>query len=301
MCAVDTRLPDDASIVAVRLRVADRNRSVAFYADLLGLEPAAEDGGAVLLSAGGPPILALQPGPGIRHRPAGTLGLYHVAILHADRATLALSVRRLLAENWPFQGFSDHGVSEAAYLADPDGNGLELYADRPRATWRRAGRIAMTTLPLDLPDLLAEAGGRNWDGAAPRTRIGHVHYHVADLAKAEQFWAQAIGFDVVTREYPGALFLAAGGYHHHVAVNTWSMQRRTPGDDIAGLIDVTLRVTDAAARAGVRERLEAIGVAVQTTADGMRLQRFWRAATPGPDRRARTCGPAQGMPYIAPL
>jgi len=276
------KLPDTTSVGAVRLRIGDLARSLGFYADLLGFRllrvPAAEDGattesaGSAALSADGANVvISLEARPGVRFRPPGTLGLYHFAILYPDRASLARAILRLRSASWPFQGFSDHAVSEAAYLADPDGNGVELYADRPRALWHRDGRIVMTTHPLDLRDLLAQAGGAEWAGADPRTRIGHIHLHVADLARAEQFWANLVGLDVVTRDYPGALFLSAGGYHHHVAVNTWSPMRALAGDDVAGLLAMTLHVPDAGARDGIRGRLEAARIAVQDTAGGLRF------------------------------
>ena len=280
--ASHTPLPDTTSLGAVRLRVGDLARSLAFYADLLGLRavrgPAVGNGGAmpeagsaVLSASVENPLITLEARPGVRLRPPGTPGLYHFAILYPDRPSLARAILRLRSASWPFQGFSDHAVSEAAYLADPDGNGVELYADRPRAVWRRDGRIVMTTLPLDLRDLLAQADGAEWTGADARTRIGHIHYHVADLARAERFWAGLIGLDVVTRDYPGALFLSAGGYHHHVAVNTWSPMRSPGAADVAGLLAMTLRVPDAGARDGIRVRLETAGIAVQEAASGLRF------------------------------
>src|SRR5690606_13490320 len=156
---------------------------------------------------------------------------------------LARLVLRLAEARWPFQGFSDHGVSEAVYLPDPDGNGLELYADRPRSAWQwRDGELVMFTRPLAVEGLLAELaraparpGGPPWH---PLRRIGHVHLHVAELARSGAFYHGLLGFAVTTRRYPGALFLAAGGYHHHLGLNIWEGQGAPPPPaDAAGLVD----------------------------------------------------------------
>lgn len=221
------RLPAATHLGIVYLRVSDLERSLAFYRDLLGLHPLpAREGTTFLATAsGGPPILALTPTPGAVPRPPRTVGLYHFALLCPERLDLARAVHRLLECRWPLEGAADHGVSEAIYLADPDGNGVEIYADRPVDLWRwESGEVVMRTWPLDLPGLLIhfrdELG--DWSGLAAGTTVGHIHLHVSDLERAESFYHDLLGFEVTTRAYPGSLFLAADGYHHHIGLNTWT-------------------------------------------------------------------------------
>jgi len=246
-------LPADTSIGEVRLRVADIGRSLAFYSRALGLHAQRGDDTAVLSSdAGAPSIIRLHAVSRTLPRPEGVIGLYHFAILYPDRASLARAVRSLIDAHWRFSGFADHGVSEAAYLQDPDGLGIELYADRPRSIWPRdaAGRIAMFTRMPDLDDLLAETGPA--DGGA--ARIGHIHLHVATLARSTRFHHDVVGFDVTQDGIPGAVFLSAGGYHHHIGLNTWARGREAE-PDAATMTAWTLRVPDAAATAALRRRL----------------------------------------------
>lgn len=247
-----TRIPGDTSLGEVRLRVADLDRSLEFYAGLLDMRADRAGDEAVLSSAaGGRPILRLWAVPGTRPRPEGVIGLYHYAILYPDRAALAGAIRSLTHERWPFTGFADHGVSEAAYLQDPDGIGIELYADRPREIWQtdERGRIVMYTRMPDLDDLLAES-----DGAGGEERIGHIHLHVADLAASTRYHHDLIGFDITQDGLPGALFLSAGGYHHHIGLNTWARGRRTDSDR-AGMLAWTLRVPDPVAADALAQRL----------------------------------------------
>lgn len=257
------RLPDGTRPGPVRLQVADTARSAAFYEEVLGLR--ATEGGAagVVLSAGesGPPLVALEARPGAR--PAGRggrLGLYHFAILLPDRASLGRFVRHL-SELGVRAGAGDHLVSEAFYLSDPDGLGIEVYADRPRAAWRRSGReLMMATDPVDVAGLVAEAGGGAWDGMPAGTRMGHVHLHVGDIARASAFYSDALGLDGMVWSYPGALFLAAGGYHHHLGVNTWAgASARPPADDEARLLEWTLELPTGADLEPLRRSLADAG------------------------------------------
>ena len=280
-------LPDGTRMGRVRLRVADLRRSLAFYGDLIGLHVLGRENGRAALSAapGGEPLLVLEALPGTVPRPRYTLGLYHFAILFPSRRELARSVARLARAGWPFHGFSDHGVSEAVYLADPDGNGVELYVDRPRDRWPfRNGRLAMVTRPLDLQGLLAELGPDpeaaldSEEGPAPRvdpvTRIGHVHLHVSDLAQAEAFYAGALGFEVTQRDYPGALFLAAGGYHHHLGANIWAgagPAAPRPPAGAAGLLDFGVVLPGGDALTAAVRRLERAGRPVERSAEGWRV------------------------------
>jgi catechol 2,3-dioxygenase len=213
------------AIGTVRLTVTDLDRSRSFYEQALGL-PASEleDGGLALGLNAEHPLIELRGDSSAAALDRRATGLYHLAILVPTRLDLALALARLAETRWPLDGASDHLVSEALYLSDPDGNGIEIYRDRPREEWQRAeGRLQMATLPLDLRHLLGELSGT---GSAPptvpaATRIGHVHLQVADLDEAEAFYRGLLGFDVMVRGYPGALFVSAGGYHHHIGLNTW--------------------------------------------------------------------------------
>ena len=184
------------------------------------------DGGGdvVPLGVDGSPLVELVPGPDAPSRPPRSTGLFHLALLVPTRADLARTLRRVAGSGWPLSGASDHLVSEALYLSDPEGNGIELYRDRPRDEWPIAGdSVEMATLPLDLESLLGEPGGETAAVSMPEgTILGHVHLQVADLDAAEAFWVDALGLDVTARGYPGALFTSAGGYHHHVGLNTWA-------------------------------------------------------------------------------
>lgn len=267
-------LPADTSVGRVRLRVANLERAREFYVQRLGLvefESSAES--ASFGPTDGKVLVTTDATAGTRRRPEGTNGLYHFAILFPDRAALARAIAHLQATRWPFQGFSDHGVSEAAYLADPDGNGVELYADRPRRQWSDAdGRLVMYSRPLDLKSLFREIGNSTESAPAPaRTRMGHVHLHVSDLGSAERFWSGVIGFDVMTRDYPGALFLSAGGYHHHLAVNTWARGSARP-DDVAGLQDFVIRTASDGTLQSIQERARRAGADCTPTREGLRLK-----------------------------
>ncbi len=219
------RLPAQTRLGHVSLQVADLSRSLAYYENVLGLRVLDRAPTSALLgtSQGDTPLVALTELKGARSVPTrGHLGLYHFAILLPDRAALGRFVVHL-AESGIRVGASDHLVSEALYLRDPDGLGIEVYADRPRAQWRVVDlQLQMASEPLDL-DALALAGGNDrWSGMPAGTTMGHVHLHVGEIAEAAAFYHDALGFDKMMWAYPGALFLAAGGYHHHVGVNTWA-------------------------------------------------------------------------------
>jgi catechol 2,3-dioxygenase len=211
---------------AVALTTSDLARSRAFYEQVMGLRASELGNGTVSMGVdGGPALINLYGDPSAAPLDRRRTGLFHLAILLPSRPDLALALARLAAANWPLDGASDHLVSEALYLSDPDGNGIEIYRDRPRQQWPRSGgRLQMATLPLDLRDLLGELPGGS-DGAQPMpatTSIGHVHLQVSELLQSEQFYCGVLGFDVIVRGYPGALFLSAGGYHHHIGLNTWN-------------------------------------------------------------------------------
>lgn len=256
------RLPTATRPGPVRLQVADLDRSLAFYRDVLGFRVLDRSDGAATLGAARP-LVALVEKPGVRPVPRrGRLGLFHVAFLLPTRADLGRFVRHLADLGVP-TGASDHLVSEALYLTDPDGLGVEVYADRPREAWRLDGRqIAMATEPLDVPDLLRAAGDTPWTGAPAGTAVGHVHLHVGDLALAAAFYHEALGLDQVVWGYPGALFLSAGGYHHHLGLNTWAAGAPPAGDDEARLLEWSLVLPSEADVEAAAESLSAAGFPV---------------------------------------
>jgi catechol 2,3-dioxygenase len=234
------RLPESTRLGRVRLQVADLERSLSFYDRVLGMRVIRRTADSVSLGPHGEDseIVHLRLLRSARPVPKrGLLGLYHFAILLPDRASLGRFVAHLAAIG-EYAGMSDHFVSEAVYLTDPDGLGIEVYADRPRDAWRYDERqLHMTTNHLDVDDLVKSAGGERWMGMPPGTVLGHVHLYVDDIAKAEAFYHEALGFDKVVWSYPGALFMSAGGYHHHLGTNTWARGAPPATDADARLLE----------------------------------------------------------------
>ena len=251
------RLPDAAHVGGVRLQVSDLPRSVEYYEQVIGLRVQARAEDSVALSAAGErPLVTLHTRPGVTPARRGAFGLYHFAILLPDRAALGRFAAHLAALGVRV-GMADHLVSEALYLWDPDGLGIEVYADRPRHTWQHHGQeIAMTTDPLDIDSVIAAGGGITWTGAPGGTRMGHVHLHVGDLDTAEAFYHRAVGFDKTVWSYPGALFMSAGGYHHHLGTNVWS-PGPAPSADQAQLLEWDLAVPSARDVEGAAESIRA--------------------------------------------
>ncbi|HWI19592.1 MAG TPA: VOC family protein [Vicinamibacterales bacterium] len=237
-------LPIDAHIGRVSLTVRDLDRSLSFYRDVLGFEEAQRDGRVSFLGApGGRVIIELHERKDAVPKPRRSSGLFHFAILVPSRAALGRSLRRLAEKRWPISGASDHLVSEALYLDDPDGLGIEVYRDRPKESWQRNnGELAMATDPLDLQGVHDEPGAETpWTGLEAGTVMGHVHLHVPHIDKAEDFYCGTVGFDPIVRRYPGALFVAAGGYHHHLGLNIWAgVGAPPPPENAVGLRSFTI-------------------------------------------------------------
>jgi catechol 2,3-dioxygenase len=270
--AGETAIHPDTALGHVHLVTGDLSRLLQFYRAALGFQEARRDRDTVFLSADGlyPFAFAFTEVPGATRR-ARTTGLYHAAILLPSRRDLARVFLRLRAEDVPLDGVADHLVSEALYLRDPDGNGLEIYADRPRERWtQRNGQIQMATDPLDLESLLAEASGEDqpWTGIPAGTGIGHVHLRVSDLQRAEAFYHGVLGFDVTVRGYSGALFLSAGGYHHHLGVNVWSSAGLPPAPpNSVGLRSFTIRVPQREELVRIVQRARAHDVTIEGAVD----------------------------------
>jgi len=262
-----TALPADIRLGPIRLAVADLSRSVAFYQNVIGLRLHARDARLALLGCA-TPLLALVAQPGARpvQRAAG---LYHVAFRVPQRADLADVLAHLLAVDAPLHGASDHVVSEALYLADPDGHGIEIYHDRPRSAWYDdRGRFLLTTQPLDGSGLLALAAGRRWTQLPDASDIGHIHLQVGDVAAHVEFYAGIIGFTVMAR-LAGAAFIAAGGYHHHLGLNSWAGRDLAAAPaDAARLLESSLAMP-AAALDALAGRLARAGVAYATDGAGV--------------------------------
>lgn len=231
------RLSDATTLGPVHLQVSDLARSLDYYQRVIGLraDETADDTAVLTAHGDDRALVVLRSRPGVSRARRGAFGLYHFALLLPDRAALGRFAAHLAAQHIQV-GMADHLVSEALYLSDPDGLGIEIYADRPCATWQyRDLELAMTTDPLDVTGLIAAGRGEAWDGAPLNTTMGHVHLHVGNLDNAEAFYHRALGFDKTVWRYPGALFLSAGGYHHHLGTNVWS-PGPAPGADHARLL-----------------------------------------------------------------
>ena len=256
-------------IGTVSLRVRDLDRAKEFYRDVMGLVVLAKEYRQAILGTDSTPLLVLQGDPSVAPSDRHQAGLFHTAFLLPTRADLAQWLRHVINARVPLHGASDHIVSEAIYLADPEGNGIEVYFDRPVPDWLDAnGNIQMTTDPLDVQALLAAGEGTVWNGFPGNGSIGHVHLRVGDTAEADRFYRDILGFDV-TVNYPGASFYGSGGYHHQLAGNVWNSRgasRRSDG--AAGLDAVEIIVRDAADIEAAIARARAAGLPVETDGEG---------------------------------
>jgi catechol 2,3-dioxygenase len=279
---VSARAIDPATTVGLlSLTVSDLDRSVAFYTEAIGLALLDRDGTTATLGVAGTPLLLLTERAGAKPWPreqASYTGLYHFAILVPTRADLGRWVQHWLALGLPL-GQGDHLVSEALYLSDPDENGIEVYRDRPRDEWHWAnGQVQMGTGPVDIRGLLAEAerAGEPWSGLPAGTRLGHIHLQVGDIAQAATFYHDILGFDIVAA-MPSALFVSAGGYHHHIGMNTWHSKGATlPPADMVGLRFFTVNFLTEEARQKALARIAAAGLPTTPVGDAVSLQDPWQ-------------------------
>lgn len=257
----------------VELYVSDLDRAVRYYQEGLGFHLLDRVDGQAILGAGENRLLTLIEKPG-SHRASGATGLYHFAVLLPDRRSLARLLYHLAETETAVQGAADHGVSEALYLADPDGNGIELYRDRRRGEWPKddLGRLQMGTDELDIDNLLLELRGGvdPWQGMSEGTRIGHIHLQVRDLNEAEQFYTRVLGFQLMQRYSSGAIFVSAGGYHHHIGLNVWAgVGAPPPPEGAVGLRWFEVRLPDLAALEAIEQRLKDAAVPYEPQEGGI--------------------------------
>lgn len=273
-------LPGDLRMGLVTLRTDDVPRLRAYYEQALGLVPLAESGPDVVLGRTGVPLVAIEQARGLKLPPTSEAGLYHTAILFESQAALAATVHRALRHDATrFVGSSDHLVSEAFYFADPDNNGIELYVDRPRDQWNwRQGMVSMTTIHLPGERYLAEHLTEQAVEQAERTsaQVGHVHLQVGDVASAERFYVDVLGFEKTAGLGTTALFVSAGGYHHHMAMNTWNSTGAGPRRDTLGLGSVEISLPTQDALGAAEDRLRVAGHRPQRTDRGLEVFDPWR-------------------------
>ena len=274
-------LPASTTVDAVTLHTGDLAAMSAYYREALGLEElggattgtAAGRRAAVVLGRGATPVVVLVHTPGLPAPALGQAGLFHTAVLLPDRAALAATVAR--AARHPlsrYVGSADHLVSQAFYFTDPEGNGIELYWDRPREAWRwEDGRVAMASLPLDPRAFLEEH--LTTDDASPAA-VGHVHLKVGDIARAREFYVDVLGFEV-TADLGSALFVSAGGYHHHLGMNTWQSAGAGPRAATIGLGQVAVAVPDRPALDALAARLDRAGTPVRDDGRALRFSDPW--------------------------
>jgi catechol 2,3-dioxygenase len=271
----DMSIAEGTTMGPVRLVAGDLDAMTAFYSRVIGLEVIERGEGLARLGAGGATLVELRGDPSAPPRPPRTTGLFHLALLVPTRADLARSVHRVAGAGWAFSGAADHLVSEALYLDDPEGNGIEIYRDRPREEWRRtsAGELEMATLAIDMEGVLGALDPGTADEGMPAgTTMGHVHLQVRDTDEAERFYVGLLGFDVTVRAYPGALFVAAGGYHHHLGLNTWGTRAAGPPPPGArGLEAIRVDLPRRDDLDAVAARVEAAGHRLTPRGDGLSL------------------------------
>ena len=259
------------------LAVTDLAAVSSFYQTMLGLKPIEKTASGEVLGVGGTPLLTLTTDRSLRRAPQNAAGLFHTAFLMPNRTELARWLRHAAHNNVVLDGASDHLVSEAIYLSDPEGNGIEIYADRPHEQWKfhQDGMVEMATLRLNLQALYQSAPEDRWDGMADGTAIGHIHLQVGDIPQADAFYRDVLGLTLMAR-YPGASFFSTGSYHHHVAANIWNSRGAgTRTDGMTGLCDYTLRFNDKAALDKALAKLDELEIKSDRRDGGVFLKDPW--------------------------
>lgn len=257
----------DSTIYAksITLKVSNLEKSLLFYTKIIGFSVVSQDKKTASLCAGtGDPFLFLEELEVIEPKMIRTTGLYHFAILVPTRAELGIILNHLLETGYPLQGASDHYVSEAIYLADPDGNGIEIYRDRKATEWEwEDGFVKMDTVYMDTKGVLATADNRQWKGLPEQTILGHIHLHVADLTDTVDFYVKGLGFDVVQKYGSQAFFLSTGQYHHHIGLNVWNgMGAPAPEKNHVGLAYFDLKIPNQVKLEEIKHRIVQIGALI---------------------------------------
>ena len=268
------KIPDNTKIQSIDLTVKNLDETLDFYNKLIGLTIIERDNQNVYLSVNGkePYSIGLHENTEAVYPAKNSTGLFHIAVRFPNRKELAKVFLRLFENKVKFHGFSDHLVSEAVYLADPEGNGIELYTDKPEETWNwRLGQVEMSTLPLNLQVLtnaLSDADLKS-DTIHPETEIGHIHLKISNLQKAEKFYSRLLGFIITNSAYSGALFLSAGKYHHRIGVNVWSSKNGIPPpENSLGLMNFTINIPDENYLNSITEKAKTAGIESIKSPDG---------------------------------
>ncbi|KRB50127.1 glyoxalase [Rhizobium sp. Root708] len=259
------------------LVVTDLPLVSSFYQSMLGLGVIEKSANGEVLGVNGTPLLALTTGKDVRVAPRNAAGLFHTAFLMPDRTELARWLRQAAHHNVVLEGASDHLVSEAIYLSDPEGNGIEIYADRAHDQWKfhQDGKVEMATLRLDLQALYNSAPQDTWNGMADGTAIGHIHLQVGNIPEADAFYRDILGLKLMA-SYPGASFFATGDYHHHVAANIWNSRGAgTRADGMTGLSDYTLRFNDKASLDKAVAKIDELEIKSEKRNGGVFLHDPW--------------------------
>ncbi|MCA1029674.1 VOC family protein [Bacillus timonensis] len=253
----------------VHINVTDIQRSLSFYQDIIGFQILSQSDDQAILSADGlSPLLTIQQPKALEPKQNRTTGLYHFALLLPTRHDLATFIQHIAKKRYRIQGGSHHGISEALYLADPDGNGIEVYADTPTSTWRwEDDRLALQSEPLDIEELLQVAKGQQWNGLPTDTIMGHIHLHVANLDEVDKFYQQGLGFTLVSQLSKQAHFYATGNYHHHIGVNVWNgVGAPKPSENSVGLVYYDVVFPSEQKREKMINNLKALGYPVREDA-----------------------------------
>jgi catechol 2,3-dioxygenase len=269
----------DTEMGMVTLKVADLRRSLVFYTEIIGMRILAQEAQSATLGVAARPIVRIEAIPNAQQPPRNSTGLYHAAILLPDRKSLAIKIAQIASAKYPLGGYADHLVSEAFYLDDPDGNGLEIYRDRPRNEWPRIeGAIQMASDPIDLDEFFSLVPEKlPADFALPiGTTLGHMHLRIGDIPTALKFYRDVMGFDLITT-MPSALFLSAGGYHHHLGMNIWeSRNGQAAPESAVGLREFSVWLPDIIERDRLVAQIKAAGVTVARDDDSFVVSDPWQ-------------------------
>lgn len=256
---------DNIYVSELLLKVEDINRAKEFYQSIMGFKILDDKGKEVVLTVNGQdPIITLVEPENVKAKESRRTGIYHIAILVPDIIELGLFLKNIREQSYPIRGGSNHGVSNAIYLDDPDDNGIEVYADLDPSKWNREDdRVEMVTLPLDYDKLVGDTGDKNWEGASSTTKIGHIHLHVNDIDEADKFYIEGLGLTLTSKISKHASFYSSKGYHHHIAANIWNGRGALPLDENSvGMKYYTINFPNEDSLMETYERLKDMGYVV---------------------------------------